>query len=141
MLVVAKVAIQIRTVMRRCMRVGRFYVFGFFRQFCRGAMAGHALFHGHLLRLLGLAVAALAVHAGQLMSMTTRKFSRQIEVVFGMASLARRKIHRLGIRVFVGQHFFLHMAGCAVSGFGLGRHEFGRGPEKLDQQKDHQHAQ
>ena len=141
MLMVTEVAIQIRTIMRRSMRIGRFDARRFFRQFCRAAMTGHALLHGNLFRFFGLPMAFFTIHARQLMNVAPGQFAGQTEVILFMAGLAGCEIHGFGIRMLVGQHFFLNMARGAVPGLCFGRLQFRRGPERLTKDKRHHDAE
>jgi len=143
MLVMAQIAIKFRSVVRRCMRIGRFNTFCFFRKLCRGTVAGDALLHGQGFRFFGLSVAFHAIDIRQNMMMTVRQFTGQAEITLVVAGFASLPVHGFGVGVFIGQHFLLNMAGGAISPFDirLGHIQFGCGPEKLDDRKDDHDAQ
>jgi len=143
MLMMAQIAIQLRSVMRRRVRVARLHVFGFFRKLFRRTVAGDALLHRQGLRRLGLAVAFNAVDIGQLVPVATRQLTRQAEIIFGVAGPAGFPVHGFGVSMPHGQHLFLQMAAGAISAFDgrLGQIQFWRGPEELNQRNDKQDAQ
>jgi len=142
-LMVAKITVQIRAVVGRRMRISRFHVFCFFSKLRRTAMAGHTLLHGQGFRLFGLSMAFNAIDIRQLMMVAARQLARKTEIFFVVAGFARFPIHRLGIHMLVREHFFLDMAGGAISPFDtrLGNIQFGRGPESLTEDNSHHDAE
>lgn len=111
MLMVAKIAVQFRPIMRRCVRIGRFYIFRFFSQLCRGAMTDDTLFHGQGFGLFCFPVAFYAINIRQHVMMAVGQLSRQAEIILIMAGLAGFPVHRLGVRMFFRQHLLLHVTG------------------------------
>ncbi|MCK7503360.1 MAG: hypothetical protein MZV70_04110 [Desulfobacterales bacterium] len=114
-LMVAKITVQIRAVVGRRMRISRFHVFCFFSKLRRTAMAGHTLLHGQSFRRFGLSMTFNAIDIRQLMMVAARQLARKTEIFFVVAGFARFPIHRLGIDMLVREHFFLDMAGGAIS--------------------------
>ncbi len=82
MLVVTKIAIQIRTVVRRFMRVSRMDIFSFFRKLCRIAMTGGTLFNSQRLGSFCLTMALNTAYFCQAVKMASRQFSRQASTLF-----------------------------------------------------------
>lgn len=142
-LMVAKITVQLRAVVGRRMRIGRFHVFCFFSKLRRTAMTGHTLVHRQSLRCFGLSMTFNAMDIRQHMMMTVRQFTGQAEIIFVVAGFASLPVHVFDVGVLIGQHFLLNMASRAISRFDtrLGNIQFGRGPEKLDYRKDDHCAQ
>lgn len=140
-LVMAQVAIQFRSVMRRSMRIGRFDIFCFFDKLGRAAVTGDALLHGQRFRFFGLSVAADAIDAHQLMNVAARQFADQIMFVLGMTGLACRPSHGLGIDVLFRQLLFLAVAGGTITALEFRLFHFGCGPNSLAQNHCHHKAE
>ena len=109
MLVMAKVAIGVRTIMRRLVRILWLYFGRLLGQLGRLAMTAYTLAHLHRLRFLYLAMTLGALNAPEGVKMATRYFGTQGTCVAFSGNVTNKTAligHIFYRHVFFRKHFF-----------------------------------